>query len=159
MYCQYFFIWDTICALRIRPTNEALCLFWTLSSSVVHVPGVNDIQSSSSTGQNLTQISRQLNQSQVAWTGNRPPFPGQVLIPRASFSWSLKISTLCAFYRSVSKPIYVINLWLGRSCVSTLGWRSLEWQWLHWSKPHWKVLSCICSMCALDEGKRTDLLL
>ncbi|KAI1235167.1 hypothetical protein IHE44_0002802 [Lamprotornis superbus] len=48
-----------------------------LSSSVVHVPGVNDIQSSSSTGQNLTQISRQLNQSQVAWTGTRPPFPGQ----------------------------------------------------------------------------------
>uniref|UniRef100_A0A8C9G3C3 Aryl hydrocarbon receptor nuclear translocator 2 n=1 Tax=Pavo cristatus TaxID=9049 RepID=A0A8C9G3C3_PAVCR len=49
----------------------------SFSSSVVHVPGVNDIQSSSSTGQNLTQISRQLNQSQVAWTGNRPPFPGQ----------------------------------------------------------------------------------
>ncbi|EMP29178.1 Aryl hydrocarbon receptor nuclear translocator 2, partial [Chelonia mydas] len=47
------------------------------SSSVVHVPGVNDIQSSSSTGQNLTQISRQLNQSQVTWTGSRPPFPGQ----------------------------------------------------------------------------------
>ncbi|XP_062819495.1 aryl hydrocarbon receptor nuclear translocator 2 isoform X1 [Anolis carolinensis] len=49
----------------------------TFSSSVVHVPGVNDIQSSSSTSQNLTQISRQLNQSQVAWTGSRPPFPGQ----------------------------------------------------------------------------------
>lgn len=48
------------------------------SSSVVHVPGVNDIQSSSSTGQNMSQISRQLNQSQVAWTGSRPPFPGQV---------------------------------------------------------------------------------
>nr|XP_060473407.1 aryl hydrocarbon receptor nuclear translocator 2 [Panthera onca] len=47
------------------------------SSSVVHVPGVNDIQSSSSTGQNMSQISRQLNQSQVAWTGSRPPFPGQ----------------------------------------------------------------------------------
>ncbi|XP_053128532.1 aryl hydrocarbon receptor nuclear translocator 2 isoform X1 [Hemicordylus capensis] len=49
----------------------------SFSSSVVHVPGVNDIQSSSSTGQNLTQISRQLNQSQVTWTGSRPPFPGQ----------------------------------------------------------------------------------
>uniref|UniRef100_A0A673TJ94 Aryl hydrocarbon receptor nuclear translocator 2 n=1 Tax=Suricata suricatta TaxID=37032 RepID=A0A673TJ94_SURSU len=48
------------------------------SSSVVHVPGVNDIQSSSSTGQNMSQISRQLSQSQVAWTGSRPPFPGQV---------------------------------------------------------------------------------
>ncbi|XP_030173089.1 aryl hydrocarbon receptor nuclear translocator 2 isoform X4 [Lynx canadensis] len=47
------------------------------SSSVVHVPGVNDIQSSSSTGQNMSQISRQLNQSQVAWAGSRPPFPGQ----------------------------------------------------------------------------------
>ncbi|KAM9092121.1 aryl hydrocarbon receptor nuclear translocator 2 isoform 4-T4 [Megaptera novaeangliae] len=47
------------------------------SSSVVHVPGVNDIQSSSSTSQNMSQISRQLNQSQVAWTGSRPPFPGQ----------------------------------------------------------------------------------
>ncbi|XP_029808178.1 aryl hydrocarbon receptor nuclear translocator 2 [Suricata suricatta] len=47
------------------------------SSSVVHVPGVNDIQSSSSTGQNMSQISRQLSQSQVAWTGSRPPFPGQ----------------------------------------------------------------------------------
>nr|XP_044616370.1 aryl hydrocarbon receptor nuclear translocator 2 isoform X4 [Equus asinus] len=47
------------------------------SSSVVHVPGVNDIQSSSSTGQNMSQISRQLNQGQVAWTGSRPPFPGQ----------------------------------------------------------------------------------
>ncbi|XP_026640230.1 aryl hydrocarbon receptor nuclear translocator 2 [Microtus ochrogaster] len=47
------------------------------SSSVVHVPGVNDIQSSSSTGQNISQISRQLNQGQVAWTGSRPPFPGQ----------------------------------------------------------------------------------
>lgn len=54
------------------------CGFISSSSSVVHVPGVNDIQSSSSTGQNMSQISRQLNQSQVAWTGSRPPFPGQV---------------------------------------------------------------------------------
>lgn len=53
------------------------------SSSVVHVPGVNDIQSSSSSGQNLSQISRQLSQSQVAWTGSRPPFPGQVRPGRA----------------------------------------------------------------------------
>ncbi|XP_076984633.1 aryl hydrocarbon receptor nuclear translocator 2 isoform X3 [Tamandua tetradactyla] len=47
------------------------------SSSVVHVPGVNDIQSSSSAAQNMSQLSRQLNQSQVAWSGSRPPFPGQ----------------------------------------------------------------------------------
>lgn len=53
-------------------------IFFSCSSSVVHVPGVNDIQSSSSTSQNMSQISRQLNQSQVAWTGSRPPFPGQV---------------------------------------------------------------------------------
>ncbi|KAG8145104.1 hypothetical protein E2320_013475 [Naja naja] len=53
----------------------------SFSSSVVHVPGVNDIQSSSSTGQNLSQISRQLNQSQVAWTGSRPPFSGQDMLP------------------------------------------------------------------------------
>ncbi|KAF4017869.1 hypothetical protein G4228_009385 [Cervus hanglu yarkandensis] len=51
------------------------------SSAVVHVPGVNDIQSSSSTSQNMSQISRQLNQSQVAWTGSRPPFPGQDMLP------------------------------------------------------------------------------
>uniref|UniRef100_A0A8C9TKZ4 Aryl hydrocarbon receptor nuclear translocator 2 n=1 Tax=Scleropages formosus TaxID=113540 RepID=A0A8C9TKZ4_SCLFO len=50
------------------------------SSSVIHVPGVNDIQPSSSAGQNLAQISRQLNPSQVAWTGSRPPFSGQVRI-------------------------------------------------------------------------------
>uniref|UniRef100_A0A8C9T1A5 Aryl hydrocarbon receptor nuclear translocator 2 n=1 Tax=Scleropages formosus TaxID=113540 RepID=A0A8C9T1A5_SCLFO len=49
-------------------------------SSVIHVPGVNDIQPSSSAGQNLAQISRQLNPSQVAWTGSRPPFSGQVRI-------------------------------------------------------------------------------
>ncbi|KAK9394036.1 aryl hydrocarbon receptor nuclear translocator 2 [Crotalus adamanteus] len=58
--------------------------FLLCSSSVVHVPGVNDIQSSSSTGQNLSQISRQLNQSQVAWTGSRPPFPGQQIPSQAS---------------------------------------------------------------------------
>ena len=56
------------------------CIFFPCSSSVVHVPGVNDIQSSSSTSQNMSQISRQLNQSQVAWTGSRPPFPGQVWV-------------------------------------------------------------------------------
>ncbi|MBN3270365.1 ARNT2 protein, partial [Polyodon spathula] len=66
-----------------------LCLDWyhpgvllidtalSFSSSVIHVPGVNDIQSASSTGQNLAQISRQLNPAQVPWTGNRPPFSGQ----------------------------------------------------------------------------------
>lgn len=58
--------------------NSASMPLSPCSSSVVHVPGVNDIQSSSSTGQNMSQISRQLNQSQVAWTGSRPPFPGQV---------------------------------------------------------------------------------
>ncbi|XP_039628678.1 aryl hydrocarbon receptor nuclear translocator 2 isoform X2 [Polypterus senegalus] len=47
----------------------------SFSSSVIHVPGVNDIQPSSSAGgQNLAQISRQLNPGQVPWTGSRPPF-------------------------------------------------------------------------------------
>uniref|UniRef100_A0A4W4G0C7 Aryl hydrocarbon receptor nuclear translocator 2 n=1 Tax=Electrophorus electricus TaxID=8005 RepID=A0A4W4G0C7_ELEEL len=50
------------------------------SSSVIHVPGVNDIQSTAgSAGQNLAQISRQLNPGQVSWTGSRPPFSGQQL--------------------------------------------------------------------------------
>ncbi|XP_061100635.1 aryl hydrocarbon receptor nuclear translocator 2 isoform X1 [Conger conger] len=49
----------------------------SFSSSVIHVPGVNDIQPSATAGQNLAQISRQLNPSQVAWTGSRPPFSGQ----------------------------------------------------------------------------------
>lgn len=60
------------------PRDECVC--FPCSSSVVHVPGVNDIQSSSSTSQNMSQISRQLNQSQVAWAGSRPPFPGQVWV-------------------------------------------------------------------------------
>ncbi|XP_072320867.1 aryl hydrocarbon receptor nuclear translocator 2 isoform X2 [Eucyclogobius newberryi] len=47
------------------------------SSSVIHVPGVNDIQPSGSTNQNLAQISRQLNPGQVGWSGTRPPFSGQ----------------------------------------------------------------------------------
>ncbi|CAG5850857.1 aryl hydrocarbon receptor nuclear translocator 2 [Menidia menidia] len=49
----------------------------TFSSSVVHVPGVSDIQPSGSSNQNLAQISRQINQGQVAWSGSRPPFSGQ----------------------------------------------------------------------------------
>ncbi|XP_076003104.1 aryl hydrocarbon receptor nuclear translocator 2 [Genypterus blacodes] len=49
----------------------------SFSSSVIHVPGVNDIQPSGSSNQNLAQISRQLNPGQVAWSGNRPPFSGQ----------------------------------------------------------------------------------
>uniref|UniRef100_A0A671SMA9 Aryl hydrocarbon receptor nuclear translocator 2 n=1 Tax=Sinocyclocheilus anshuiensis TaxID=1608454 RepID=A0A671SMA9_9TELE len=55
----------------------------SFSSSVIHVPGVNDIQSTAgSAGQNLTQISRQINTGQVSWTGSRPPFSGQVrMIP------------------------------------------------------------------------------
>ncbi|XP_034536540.1 aryl hydrocarbon receptor nuclear translocator 2 isoform X1 [Notolabrus celidotus] len=49
----------------------------SFSSSVIHVPGVNDIQQSGSSSQNLAQITRQLNPGQVAWSGNRPPFSGQ----------------------------------------------------------------------------------
>ncbi|XP_059203159.1 aryl hydrocarbon receptor nuclear translocator 2 isoform X3 [Centropristis striata] len=49
----------------------------SFSSSVIHVPGVNDIQPTGSSSQNLAQISRQLNPGQVSWSGNRPPFSGQ----------------------------------------------------------------------------------
>ncbi|CAL9701309.1 unnamed protein product [Knipowitschia caucasica] len=49
----------------------------SFSSSVIHVPGVNDIQPSGSANQNLAQISRQLNPGQVGWSGTRPPFSGQ----------------------------------------------------------------------------------
>ncbi|XP_052000319.1 aryl hydrocarbon receptor nuclear translocator 2 isoform X3 [Xyrauchen texanus] len=57
----------------------------SFSSSVIHVPGVNDIQSTAgSAGQNLTQISRQINTGQVSWTGSRPPFSGQQQIPAQS---------------------------------------------------------------------------
>ncbi|XP_053573648.1 aryl hydrocarbon receptor nuclear translocator 2 isoform X2 [Bombina bombina] len=54
----------------------------SFSSSVVHVTGVNEIQSPTNTGQNLTQISRQINAGQV-WTGSRPPFQGQQITPQS----------------------------------------------------------------------------
>ncbi|XP_052000258.1 aryl hydrocarbon receptor nuclear translocator 2 isoform X2 [Xyrauchen texanus] len=57
----------------------------SFSSSVIHVPGVNDIQSTAgSAGQNLTQISRQINTGQVSWTGSRPPFSGQQIPAQSS---------------------------------------------------------------------------
>lgn len=57
----------------------------SFSSSVIHVPGVNDIQGgASSAGQNLAQISRQINPGQVQWSGSRPPFSGQQQIPAPS---------------------------------------------------------------------------
>ncbi|XP_076879131.1 aryl hydrocarbon receptor nuclear translocator 2 isoform X2 [Brachyhypopomus gauderio] len=57
----------------------------SFSSSVIHVPGVNDIQSTAgSAGQNLAQISRQLNPGQVSWTGSRPPFSAQQQLPAQS---------------------------------------------------------------------------
>ncbi|KAJ8398324.1 hypothetical protein AAFF_G00428940 [Aldrovandia affinis] len=48
----------------------------SFSSSVIHVPGVSDLQPAGSAGQN--QISRQLNPGQVGWSGTRPPFSGQI---------------------------------------------------------------------------------
>ncbi|XP_024905867.1 aryl hydrocarbon receptor nuclear translocator 2 isoform X2 [Pteropus alecto] len=54
------------------------------SSPVVHVPGVNDMQSPSPAGQSMSQISRQLSQSQAAWAGSRPPFPGQQIPSQSS---------------------------------------------------------------------------
>uniref|UniRef100_A0A8C1H5B6 Aryl hydrocarbon receptor nuclear translocator 2 n=1 Tax=Cyprinus carpio carpio TaxID=630221 RepID=A0A8C1H5B6_CYPCA len=68
----------------------------SFGSSVIHVPGVNDIQSTAgSAGQNLTQISRQINAGQVSWTGSRPPFSSQV---RTIPSLALCVST--AHWRS-----------------------------------------------------------
>uniref|UniRef100_A0A672SGP1 Aryl hydrocarbon receptor nuclear translocator 2 n=1 Tax=Sinocyclocheilus grahami TaxID=75366 RepID=A0A672SGP1_SINGR len=66
----------TVISLNVITKPAHVC---QLDSSVIHVPGVNDIQSTAgSAGQNLTQISRQINAGQVSWTGSRPPFPGQV---------------------------------------------------------------------------------
>ncbi|XP_042583230.1 aryl hydrocarbon receptor nuclear translocator 2 isoform X4 [Cyprinus carpio] len=57
----------------------------SFGSSVIHVPGVNDIQSTAgSAGQNLTQISRQINAGQVSWTGSRPPFSSQQIPTQSS---------------------------------------------------------------------------
>uniref|UniRef100_A0A672P5M2 Aryl hydrocarbon receptor nuclear translocator 2-like n=1 Tax=Sinocyclocheilus grahami TaxID=75366 RepID=A0A672P5M2_SINGR len=62
-----------------------VCVCVCFSSSVIHVPGVNDIQSTAgSAGQNMTQISRQINAGQVSWRGSRPPFSGQQQIPAQS---------------------------------------------------------------------------
>uniref|UniRef100_A0AAY4EHL7 Aryl hydrocarbon receptor nuclear translocator 2 n=1 Tax=Denticeps clupeoides TaxID=299321 RepID=A0AAY4EHL7_9TELE len=65
---QTLLLFKSPCIISVRHKN----------SSVIHVPGVNDIQPSASAGQNLAQISRQLNPSQVSWSGSRPPFSGQV---------------------------------------------------------------------------------
>uniref|UniRef100_A0A674MM98 Aryl hydrocarbon receptor nuclear translocator 2 n=1 Tax=Takifugu rubripes TaxID=31033 RepID=A0A674MM98_TAKRU len=64
---------ETLLLLLISDLTNAL-----LFSSVIHVPAVNEIQASGSSNQNLAQITRQLNSNQVAWSGNRPPFSGQV---------------------------------------------------------------------------------
>ncbi|XP_057194339.1 aryl hydrocarbon receptor nuclear translocator 2 isoform X1 [Triplophysa rosa] len=57
----------------------------SFGSSVIHVPGVSDIQSTAgSGGQNLSQISRQINTGQVSWTGSRPPFSGQQIPAQSS---------------------------------------------------------------------------
>uniref|UniRef100_A0A672P695 Aryl hydrocarbon receptor nuclear translocator 2-like n=1 Tax=Sinocyclocheilus grahami TaxID=75366 RepID=A0A672P695_SINGR len=62
-----------------------VCVCVCFSSSVIHVPGVNDIQSTAgSAGQNMTQISRQINAGQVSWTGSRPPFSGQQIPAQSS---------------------------------------------------------------------------
>uniref|UniRef100_A0A672P7X1 Aryl hydrocarbon receptor nuclear translocator 2-like n=1 Tax=Sinocyclocheilus grahami TaxID=75366 RepID=A0A672P7X1_SINGR len=62
-----------------------VCVCVCFSSSVIHVPGVNDIQSTAgSAGQNMTQISRQINAGQVSWRGSRPPFSGQQIPAQSS---------------------------------------------------------------------------
>ncbi|XP_072554371.1 aryl hydrocarbon receptor nuclear translocator 2-like isoform X1 [Paramormyrops kingsleyae] len=49
----------------------------TFGSSVIHVPGVSDIQASTPTGQNLEQMSQEINPAPVTWTDSRPPFSSQ----------------------------------------------------------------------------------
>uniref|UniRef100_A0A665T7W2 Aryl hydrocarbon receptor nuclear translocator 2 n=1 Tax=Echeneis naucrates TaxID=173247 RepID=A0A665T7W2_ECHNA len=57
--------------------NADLAFYFLLFISIT-LPRVCVCPSGSS-NQNLAQISRQLNPGQVAWSGNRPPFSGQVL--------------------------------------------------------------------------------
>lgn len=80
-----------------------MCVCVSFSSSVIHVPGVNDIQSSaSSAGQNLAQISRQINSSQVQWSGSRPPFSGQVRVRLHSVLFYFPVFVL--FHHHTSLP-------------------------------------------------------
>lgn len=88
------------------------------SSSVIHVPGVNDIQSSGSSSQNLAQISRQLNPSQVAWSGNRPPFAAQVM----HMGWKQ----------------WRVSGW---KCEERKNWLKLQLSWLKWL-----CLSCVITV-------------
>ncbi|XP_029623999.1 aryl hydrocarbon receptor nuclear translocator 2 [Salmo trutta] len=76
----------------------------SFSSSVIHVPGVNDIQPSGSSNQNLAQISRQLNPGQVAWTGNRPPFSGQVQVALQSNQAEWNPHQIFSSYRGKADP-------------------------------------------------------
>lgn len=88
------------------------------SSSVIHVPGVNDIQSTAgSAGQNLAQISRQINSSQVQWSGSRPPFSGQVRVTLHSIFFYLSFQFCSQMYFSIDLPYTVLfhtstGLWI-----------------------------------------------
>lgn len=113
--------------LQVPPSRHT---YLSSSSSVVHVPGVNDIQSSSSTGQNMSQISRQLSQSQAAWTGSRPPFPGQVWpgVPEcralrcASKGPDYPTAALTPRVLRVESPTWHL-VWFWQPCPEEAGWK------------------------------------
>ena len=91
------------------------------SSSVIHVPGVNDIQPSGSSNQNLAQITRQLNPGQVAWSGNRPPFSGQVPPTHTHTQTQTNIHThthtQCLLHKWIScAPLVPSNRWTYLPC-------------------------------------------
>uniref|UniRef100_A0A8C9WLM5 Aryl hydrocarbon receptor nuclear translocator 2 n=1 Tax=Scleropages formosus TaxID=113540 RepID=A0A8C9WLM5_SCLFO len=50
----------------------------SFGSSVIHVPGVSELPSAASAGQNLAQISQDITAAQVNWTDSQAPFSTQV---------------------------------------------------------------------------------
>ena len=137
-----------------------VCTLRPDSSSVIHVPGVNDIQPSGSSNQNLAQISRQLNPGQVAWSGNRPPFSGQVSPWEPLWKWRKRIHmwshlTACSVcsmsvYVLMSIPIHLIHFLVGNSTGLPMSspkqlWLILNLHYLDWSvHASWPCFGKLC---------------
>uniref|UniRef100_A0A8C9W0X0 Aryl hydrocarbon receptor nuclear translocator 2 n=1 Tax=Scleropages formosus TaxID=113540 RepID=A0A8C9W0X0_SCLFO len=56
----------------------------SFGSSVIHVPGVSELPSAASAGQNLAQISQDITAAQVNWTDSQAPFSTQVSTENSS---------------------------------------------------------------------------
>uniref|UniRef100_A0A8C9TT61 Aryl hydrocarbon receptor nuclear translocator 2 n=1 Tax=Scleropages formosus TaxID=113540 RepID=A0A8C9TT61_SCLFO len=101
---------------QTRCSPHALLLGWFFSSSVIHVPGVSELPSAASAGQNLAQISQDITAAQVNWTDSQAPFSTQVSTENAVLA--------CVF------PAF----WSDETeCFSTIGYvflRSLVGVWL-----------------------------